>query len=374
MFLKVLEGDEELASRGRKVVRGTSRDHIFVFFADHGAPGLVAFPRSELTARELNQVLVRMSKRSGYSKMAIYIEACESGSMFQGLLPSNINIFATTAANDAESSYACYWDDERGTYLGDLYSVSWMEDSDLHRSLSTETLTQQFNKVRRETNTSHVMEYGDLSIGRLPLSQFQGSKIRNENETDLIHGLMGDSSGINNLEINLETNPEGENLEKKRINQEKKNLERRMKDAIPSHDVALVSLKRRAQLAQDPGKREKLIREYNHMSEGRRFLKDAMVDLASSLVGHVDTIMAPSMSSLISSKKPLTRHDCYDNARRAFDSHCFDLSTHPYALRFLYILVNVCESAHESEGSLIGETITRHCTRHTKGHPFTRIH
>lgn len=370
MFLKVLEGDEELASRGRKVIRGSSKDHIFVFFADHGAPGLVAFPRSELTARELNKALVRMSKGNRYSKMAIYIEACESGSMFEGLLPSNIDIFATTAANDAESSYACYWDDERGTYLGDLYSVSWMEDSDLHKSLSTETLAQQFIKVRRETNTSHVMEYGDLSIATLPLSQFQGSKIRNENETDFIHGSIQHLSGNNNLE-------EGEiNLEEMKINLEKMNLEKRMKDAIPSHDVPLVSLKRRAQLAQDPMKRERLIREYNYMSEGRRFLKNSMIDLASSLVGHVDTITGPSMlgDSLVSSKKRLTKHECYDKLRRTFDSHCFDLSTHPYALRFLYILVNVCESSHETEESLIQETILHHCTRHTKGHPFTRIH
>ena len=39
-------------------------------------------------------------------------------------------VYATTAANPSESSYACYYDKERKTYLGDLYSVLWMEDSD----------------------------------------------------------------------------------------------------------------------------------------------------------------------------------------------------------------------------------------------------
>lgn len=39
-------------------------------------------------------------------------------------------VYATTAANGEESSYACYYDDERETYLGDVYSVNWMEDSD----------------------------------------------------------------------------------------------------------------------------------------------------------------------------------------------------------------------------------------------------
>jgi legumain len=45
----------------------------------------------------------------------------------------NVAIFtawATTAANAIESSYACYFDDLRETYLGDVYSVNWMEDSD----------------------------------------------------------------------------------------------------------------------------------------------------------------------------------------------------------------------------------------------------
>lgn len=62
--------------------------------------------------------------------MVLYIEACESGSMFENLLADNINVYATTAANSQESSYACYWDQELQTYLGDLYSVNWMEDTE----------------------------------------------------------------------------------------------------------------------------------------------------------------------------------------------------------------------------------------------------
>ena len=43
-------------------------------------------------------------------------------------------VFATTAANAEESSYACYLDEKRNTYLGDVYSVKWMEDSDQVRN------------------------------------------------------------------------------------------------------------------------------------------------------------------------------------------------------------------------------------------------
>ena len=43
---------------------------------------------------------------------------------------SCLAVYATTAANAHESSYACYMDEKLKTYLGDVYSVKWMEDSD----------------------------------------------------------------------------------------------------------------------------------------------------------------------------------------------------------------------------------------------------
>jgi legumain len=93
--------------------------------------------------------------------MVIYIEACESGSMLEDILLNNLNVYGTTASNAQESSYACYHDIERGTYLGDVYSVVWMEDSDVEQ-IDKETLNQQYLITQQKTNTSHVMQYGDL--------------------------------------------------------------------------------------------------------------------------------------------------------------------------------------------------------------------
>lgn len=84
-----------------------------------------------------------------------------------------VTVYATTAANPKESSYACYYDDERQTYLGDWYSVNWMEDSDLE-DLRKETLHKQFQLVKKRTNTSHVMQYGNRSISSMKVMQFQG--------------------------------------------------------------------------------------------------------------------------------------------------------------------------------------------------------
>ncbi|KAI1237645.1 hypothetical protein IHE44_0013728 [Lamprotornis superbus] len=84
----------------------------------------------ELHVKDLNKTIWYMYHHKKYRKMVFYIEACESGSMMNHLA-DNINVYATTAANPKESSYACYYDDERQTYLGDWYSVNWMEDSDM---------------------------------------------------------------------------------------------------------------------------------------------------------------------------------------------------------------------------------------------------
>jgi hypothetical protein len=88
----------------------------------------------------------------------------------------NILVYATTASNGEESSYACYFDDLRQTYLGDLYSVNWMENSEKSQ-ISKETLFNQFQMVKKLTNMSHVMEYGNLTLGKNELvTHFIGEK------------------------------------------------------------------------------------------------------------------------------------------------------------------------------------------------------
>eukprot|EP00122_Pirum_gemmata_P009333 Pgem_evm1s8624 len=61
-----------------------------------------------------------MKNKGMFKELVFYMEACESGSMFDGLLEGNEDIFATTAANTHQSSYACYYDADRNTFLGDV--------------------------------------------------------------------------------------------------------------------------------------------------------------------------------------------------------------------------------------------------------------
>lgn len=92
--------------------------------------------------------------------MVIYIEATESDSMLENL-PDNINVYAITSSNAEESSSACYYGAKLEIYLGDCYSVAWMENSDEKRS-SRETLYEQYSVSSQRANQSKAMEHGNI--------------------------------------------------------------------------------------------------------------------------------------------------------------------------------------------------------------------
>lgn len=175
-FLKVLRGEGD-----GKVLKSNENSKVFINFADHGAPDLIAFPSGELHSKDFHEALLYMNENKMYAEMTIYIEACESGSMFDGILEDNLNIFATTAANPHESSwgYYCSPDDtvqgkHVGSCLGDLYSISWMEDSDA-TDICAETLEEQYDLVKKRTTKSEVMKYGDENFKSEWVGNFQGT-------------------------------------------------------------------------------------------------------------------------------------------------------------------------------------------------------
>ncbi|KAL6618650.1 hypothetical protein ACP70R_033789 [Stipagrostis hirtigluma subsp. patula] len=197
-FLAVLLGDKSGVTGGSgKVVASGPDDHIFVYYTDHGGPGVLGMPTDEyLYAKDLVETLKKKHAAGTYKSLVFYLEACESGSIFEGLLPSDINVYATTAANAEESSWGTYCPgDEQppppgfDTCLGDLYSVAWMEDSDVH-NLRTESLKQQYEVVKERTSAhatynlgSHVMQYGDLGQNAQSLYTFIGTNPANDNAT-----------------------------------------------------------------------------------------------------------------------------------------------------------------------------------------------
>jgi legumain len=134
-FLGILEGNPAKVKGGNgRVLKSTKDTKVFINFSDHGAPGLIAFPNEYLYAKDLNTTINYMNEKQLYQEMVLYIEACESGSMFDKILRNDINVYAVTAANPFESSWGTYCPPndmvkgvEINSCLGDLFSVVWME-------------------------------------------------------------------------------------------------------------------------------------------------------------------------------------------------------------------------------------------------------
>jgi legumain len=181
--INVLKGDST-ATKGKKVLKSDENSRVFFYFADHGAPGLVAMPvGGYLYATDFHNTIQYMHQNKMYKEMVVYIEACESGSMFQNILENNINVYAVSAANASESSWGTYCspDDKVngksiGSCLGDLFSVNWMEDSDKAK-MNKETLQDQYNTVKTETNKSHVLQWGELDWTTEPIGDFQSGNV-----------------------------------------------------------------------------------------------------------------------------------------------------------------------------------------------------
>ncbi|KAL0297232.1 UNVERIFIED_CONTAM: Vacuolar-processing enzyme [Sesamum radiatum] len=196
-FFAVLLGNKTAVKGGSgKVVDSGPNDHIFIYYTDHGGPGVLGMPTSPyIYADDLINVLKKKHASGTYKSLVFYLEACESGSIFEGLLPEGLNIYATTASNAEESSWGTYCPGdypspppEYETCLGDLYSIAWMEDSDIH-NLRTESLRQQYQLVKERTANensyygSHVMQYGDLKLSVDHLFSYMGTNPANDNFT-----------------------------------------------------------------------------------------------------------------------------------------------------------------------------------------------
>jgi len=312
-FLNVLQGKSSAMNGigSGKVIASGPDDNVFVYFADHGAPDIIAFPTSELHSKDLQEAITNMDKNNQYKQMVFYIEACESGSMFnRHKLATNINVFATTAANGAESSYACYFDKARETYLGDVYSIKWLENSDT-ADFSSETLSKQFKVVKEETNTSHVMEFGDLTMGDLVLGLFQGENSNN--------GMV-----LNTTKV---TPPVP------------------ITDAVPSPDVALWILYHKLMdHTKSPEERQHLLREMEHEQETRFRIRSTFHKVVEKLVWN------PSkQKEIIKTPAALKEHVCYKAAVTKFRQSCYDYNKYEHALRHIYILANLCDAGFQTE-------------------------
>merc|ERR1712168_825304 len=312
-FIKILTGNAA-AMKGigsGKVIDSGPDDHVFVNFADHGGPGLIAFPEDVLHIAQLNKTIWEMYNQKRYHKMVMYIEACESGSMFDETLPSDINVMALTAANGSTSSYACYYDEKRRTYLGDLFSVKWMEDSDLGLGMA-ESLMDQFHTVKAEVNMSQVCMFGDSEIAsHYKVAEFQGAEVIMSRPPANVAGIKPASTSV-------------------------------AFDAVPAPDVPLHIARKNFELAKTEEEKEKALRQFGKITFMRQFV-DSLIERVIDEV--VKDNVNLSKQSISSAMLPLKKaHGCYQSVVDAFHDNCFNLGQNGYPLRKLQVFVNMCES------------------------------
>ncbi|KAL0734044.1 hypothetical protein Bca4012_010254 [Brassica carinata] len=187
LFAVILGNKTALKGGSGKVVDSGPNDHIFIYYSDHGGPGVLGMPTSPaLYANDLNDVLKKKHASGTYKSLFWF------------------------AANAEESSWGTYCPGEDTsvpsefeTCLGDLYSVAWMEDSDKH-NLQTESLHQQYELVKKRTAAtastygSHVMEFGDIGLSKEKLVLYLGTNPDNENATFPNENSLRPLSGVTN--------------------------------------------------------------------------------------------------------------------------------------------------------------------------------
>lgn len=203
-YLKVIKGDKDgMKGIGSgKVLESNENNNVFMYFSDHGSDQVIFFPKEHLLySNDLIKAFEYMHDKKMYHSLVYYLEACHSGSMFESL-PSNLNIYATTASNPFQKSFAYYCLDDaviRGVYmetcLGDEYSIRWMEDTIAKSEIDSYKLNDQYKVVKNKTKQSIVMEYGDIDLGKKKsIKEFQfhnGLKNSNDNDIQLILNIKG---------------------------------------------------------------------------------------------------------------------------------------------------------------------------------------
>ena len=184
LYMSILLGDSGSVRsmtgiENPKVLKTNKDDHIFLYYIDHGGDNIVAMPDGDyLTAKELVRTIQTMYDEGKYGKLVYYLEACESGSMWQ-TLPNDINAYALSSTLPDESSWGTYCppnDDvvdgvHIGSCLGEVWSCFWLEQDDA-ADLSTLTLQKQFDDAKDFTTTSHPLQFGDMEIAQEPVGDY----------------------------------------------------------------------------------------------------------------------------------------------------------------------------------------------------------
>ncbi|KAL0914110.1 hypothetical protein M5K25_017614 [Dendrobium thyrsiflorum] len=333
----VILGDKSAIEGGSgKVVDSKPNDRIFIFYSDHGGPGVLGMPNVPFVyAKDFMDILKKKHESNGYKEMVIYVESCESGSLFDGLIPNNLDIYVTTASNSEESSWATYCPGmdplpppEYDTCIGDLYSVSWMEDSE-NSNLRNETVKEQYKRVsyfygcvihqhcvvqvkgrtlnlKDRDSGSHVMEYGTTTISNEKLYLYQGFHPFNSNASK------------NSLQSSFIT-PKG----------------------VTQRDADLLFMWKMYERLDNRSKKKETLKDITETLNHRLHLDNSIDFIGTLMFGEVK---GPSILAAVKpSDVPLVDDwNCLKVMVRVFESHCGSLTQ--YGMKHMRAFANICNN------------------------------
>uniref|UniRef100_A0A3Q7HN78 Legumain prodomain domain-containing protein n=1 Tax=Solanum lycopersicum TaxID=4081 RepID=A0A3Q7HN78_SOLLC len=182
--------------QGHDVYKGVPKDYVgddvnaknlfnVILANKSGVVGGSAMPSGELIyADELFNMLKKKHASGTYDRLVIYLEACESGSMFDGILPKGLNIYAMTASKPDENSFA--------TYCGD-----GTPDHPCFGPCSLPEFKVAKRTAANLTYGSHVMQYGDLMVSFDPLATYMGENFKNHSDDSVDAKSFSTSSSRN---------------------------------------------------------------------------------------------------------------------------------------------------------------------------------
>ncbi|MCQ2816651.1 MAG: hypothetical protein MJ252_05215 [archaeon] len=183
-FVNVCLGKkEEMKGIGTgRVLESKENDTVIIFYADHGGDNVISFPRKMLSQKRLNQMLTDMKDLKKYDKLLFYVEACNSGSLFNDTkLNPDLNLWITTSASWNESSHSTYCNESAvvngtniGTCLGGQYATCFMEKMEeiLSSNSLGMTLKEQYNHTVKCTDKSNPAQYGKKERGEDYLEEY----------------------------------------------------------------------------------------------------------------------------------------------------------------------------------------------------------
>lgn len=147
------------------VLDGDASTNLLIFWSGHGEIGMLSWgaAASSVDAKMLDNALAQRADGISYRKMAMFIEACYSGSVAQECAGHPGMIFYT-AANPFEPSKADVYSTQLGVWMGNRFTSTLVDNLSTNPDVSLHDL---YNRLFINTVGSHVMVYNDENYGNL---------------------------------------------------------------------------------------------------------------------------------------------------------------------------------------------------------------